>query len=434
MKNYLKIQSVGEIENGAFTLIGASTKRNDETKIGFYGSGLKYSISSLIRNNISFKIFSGEREINIETKRHDFRKDSFEVICVDGDKTSLTTNMGGDDWDNPFAPIREIYSNALDEDEDATLSSSFDLKGEIGKTTFYIEMTMDVTHFYKNINMYFCTQNENVLASNEYGSIYNSIDGDLRLFRKGILCRHDVRLKSLFNYNSPNFTINESRVISSNWIGQYYVSHIWKSVRNQDLILQLIKGMEGGNKGYFEHQIDWSSPISFSSEWGEVCSKLKFVPAELLMFAEESDLVGRIILPKSILIELYKQFNNLDILGLSPESKEPTFIIKKNPSTILVNKVIDALIILEKTNYKWRIKDGLNIEYVNFMSETTLAQAEKGVIYLSTKLDSHDVNSIAKIIIEENEHNITGYGDKTRNFQNHLFNLLFEELTTNKEN
>jgi len=56
MKTFLKIQSKGEIETEAFTLIGASSKRNDETKIGYFGSGLKYSIAALLRNNIDFKI------------------------------------------------------------------------------------------------------------------------------------------------------------------------------------------------------------------------------------------------------------------------------------------------------------------------------------------------------------------------------------------
>jgi hypothetical protein len=432
MKNYLRIQSAGEIEQGAFTLIGASTKRNDQTKIGYYGSGLKYSISSLIRNGIDFKIFSGDREVLISTENQSFRTDSFEVILVDGQKTSLTTNMGGSDWDNPFAPIREIYSNALDEDEDASLVKIQTTGGLQGFTTFYIEMTENVKHFYENVNAYFCNQNENVLASNDYGAIYPALENQIRLFRKNILCYHNSKMPSLFNYNSGNYTINESRVLSSGWVGQYYTGMIWKGCVNENLIETLINGMKGGNSGLYEHTIDWaSSGVRFSKEWNSVCSKMKFAPAEIVMYAEPNELEGRTILPKELLVELYRQFDDLDILGLSSKSNDVKFIIKETVSQILTNKVIDAISLLNKTNYKFRFDD-LDIKYVSFIDESALGMAENGVIYLSTKLDSHDVNSIAKIIIEENEHNKTGYGDKTRAFQDHLFNLLFEELTMPK--
>ena len=66
MKQFLKIQSSGEIEQEAFTLIGASSKRGDQTKIGYFGSGLKYSIAALLRNNIEFKVFQGEKEIEFK--------------------------------------------------------------------------------------------------------------------------------------------------------------------------------------------------------------------------------------------------------------------------------------------------------------------------------------------------------------------------------
>ncbi len=41
-------------------------------------------------------------------------------------------------------------------------------------------------------------------------------------------------------------------------------------------------------------------------------------------------------------------------------------------------------------------------------------------------------DEIAKIIIEENEHNKTGFSDETRNFQNHFINLYYNELMKNK--
>ena len=55
-KKYILVQNDEEIDILAFNLIGASTKRDDDNKIGFFGSGLKYSLAYALRNNIEIKI------------------------------------------------------------------------------------------------------------------------------------------------------------------------------------------------------------------------------------------------------------------------------------------------------------------------------------------------------------------------------------------
>lgn len=428
MKNYLKIQSKGEIEIEAFTLIGASSKRNDLSKIGYFGSGLKYSISALLRNNIEFKVFQGETEIKFETVDKSFRNEIYKAISVDGQETSMTTTMGGSDWDLPFAPIREIYSNALDEDDDAGLKKVSEIKGERGTTTIYIEMNENVDHFYENFNLYFCNKNPNVIHSNENASIYPAIDGDgIRYFRKGILCHHDEKEKSVFNYNSAFFDINESRVLSNHYGARAWIARSLKVCTNESVIKTLISTLQGGNSGYLEHKLDWSWWQKFSDEWFDICKNKKFIPAEMVMFAKPSQLEGRIILPKGLLIALFRQFPDLDILGLSEKQDGTDYIEDTAPSIILTDKVIDALGVLNKTRYTHRLVNP-NIVYANFCEKDTLGMAENGKIILSTKLESYDIDAIAKIIIEENEHNKTGFDDESRSFQNHLFDLYYDQL------
>ena len=431
MKNYLKIQSKGEIETEAFTLIGASSKRNDETKIGYFGSGLKYSIAALLRNNIDFKIFQGENEIIFDVVDKSFRNDVYKAISVNGKETSMTTTMGGSDWDISFAPFREIYSNALDEDSDVVLTKTTNLVGEIGTTTILIEMTSAMTDFYNNINEYFCDKNPNVLTTNKFGTIYpKATTGFTKLFRKGILCYEDTK-PALFSYNSPEFIINESRVLNSIQVASYAVAKIWKASKNEELISELINGLKGGNAGFYEHTLPFSTYELFTNEWHEVCKDLKFVPAEAIMFCKQRQLEGRIVLPKSLLIPLYRQFDDLDVLGLSKKNSDANYILEEEPSTILTDKVIDALAVLRATNYVSRMSK-IDISYVSFVENDILGLAENGKIFLSTKLEVEDIPYIAKIIIEENEHNLSGLGDETRYFQNHLFKLLFNELTSKK--
>ena len=431
--NYLKIQSKGEIETEAFTLIGASSKRNDKTKIGYFGSGLKYSIASLIRNEIDFKIFKGENLVLFDKVEKNFRNDTYHAISVNGQETSLTTTMGGKDWDLPFAPIREIYSNAIDEDEYASLVKSNEVKGQKGMTTIFIEYNENVQHFFENFNYYFCNRNPNVLHTNSSATAYpKTPEGDLRLFRKGILCYHDEKTKALFSYNSENFEINESRVLSNTYSALTEVSNFWKKCTNEGLIKQLINGLENANSGYYEHGLSFGTWQSeFSTAWFEVFKNMKCIPIEMLMFCDDKDKEGRVVLPIKLLKPLFERFPDLDILGLSKNTKGVNYIVDKNPSRILTDKVVDAISKLTKTRYKSRLNN-IDIEYVKFKDSHTLGLAHEGKIFLSTKLDVYSIDEISKIIIEENEHNITGFNDETREFQNHLFSLYFDELTNQK--
>lgn len=426
MKQYLEIKSFGEIDIQAFTLIGASTKKGDSTKIGMYGSGNKYSIATLLNQNIDFKVFSGEDEIVFTTKNQTFRDQDFKVILVNGVETSLTTTMGGNDWKNAFAPIREIYSNALDEDNDATIIKSSEFIAEKGYTKFHIELTEDVEHFYKNIHLYFCNTNPKVLYSSSHGSIFSNTDeNSIRVFRKGILSHFDNKNKALLHYNLDNIEINESRVVKYIWQIDYKLAILWKSCTNEELISTLLLRLNGSNSGFLEHKIEWSESEAFSDNWYSVCSGKKFAPVEYLEMFSEDELRNTYQLPMKFLKPLKEQFPDLQVLGMTSKT-DANFVITK-PNQILIDKVIDAMSKLNSTRYIHRF-DNPQIEYVKFFNQGTLGLADDNKIYLSTKLDSYSVDEIAKIIIEENEHNITGFEDETRSFQNHLFSLLYDQL------
>ena len=184
-KQFLQIQSKGIIDNKAMTLIGASTKTKDDSKIGQFGSGLNYSIASLVRQDIPFLIFKGNEEIKIGTKPVDFKDETFNVILIDGKETSFTDTMGAKDWVGAFPFIREIYANALDEDENATIKLVENIEMKDGYTTFIIEATEEVTEVINNFSSYFCKDETSLFKDEKKGSIHPKTESVV-VFRHGI--------------------------------------------------------------------------------------------------------------------------------------------------------------------------------------------------------------------------------------------------------
>ena len=431
---YLKIKSKGEIDLLAFTLLGGSTKVGDSSKVGMFGSGLKYAISSLMRNKIEFNVFSGTTEVEFTVKETKFRDNTFDVIYINGVETSLTTTMGGEDWDNSFAPIREVYSNALDEDTDATIDTSELPLGEKGHTIYYIEMTDGNRDFFINIEKYFINKSKNVLFTTRFGSVYHTQTGTIRQFRKGILARETRYTNSAYAYNSPLYKINESRVLANSYEAEFTDIRMWIECNSSFYLNQFIELIKMSNHGSYERSFDWDhyrimeGGVAFSEAWDKLVDENKFVAAEHYDILPEDDVKGRITLPLSLIAILQKNYGErIDILNAQSTGRGSVYSVAI-PSEVLINKVIDAMAILNSTEYKTRLTQP-TIIYAKFESPNILARAiGNNSMVLSVKMDTVETDKVAKIIIEENEHNVTGYEDETRNFQNHLFSLYFESI------
>ena len=206
---YIEIKNKGEMDINALVLIGASTKRGDNTKIGYFGSGLKYALAVLIRYGIMPKIFIGTKQVNITIEKKDFRGQEFNQIFIEGQPTSLTAEMGID-W-QPWFAIREIYCNALDEGE-ATLHMCEAIAPEEGTTSIYVENTGIFDELLMNWDKYFNVRRADLMLSVKGFKAFHGGD-DYIMYRRGVRVHHESRTKSLYHYDCPDVTINESRTL-----------------------------------------------------------------------------------------------------------------------------------------------------------------------------------------------------------------------------
>lgn len=190
--------------------IGNSPKRGDKSKIGMFGSGWKYALAWLIRNDCKPKIYSGLKEITIDTESIVTTKNMFDAIIVDGHKTSLTVQMGPE-WEGWMA-LREIFSNAIDEGGENIKIDYKEPALSEGTTTVIIPANGELMHCIDHFEEYFCF-NKTEHYKNNVGRVFIKRENSLMVvYRKGIRCYNVSHYQTKIDFDFYNIRINESRL------------------------------------------------------------------------------------------------------------------------------------------------------------------------------------------------------------------------------
>jgi len=212
--NKIVISNQGEIVAEDLMLIGSSTKRDQVGKIGMFGSGWKYALAWFLRNDVEIEIYSGKRRIDVSVEIILHRDKPTKVICVDGVKTSLTTDMGPK-W-NGWMALREVVSNAIDEGEhsiDTAWSPEVVLKE--GITQIIIPTNNELSEVMMGYDKYF-SFNRKTNFNYVGGRIFlKSNPSNRNIYRKGIRCYDDHQLESIMDFDFDEIEINESRLANS---------------------------------------------------------------------------------------------------------------------------------------------------------------------------------------------------------------------------
>jgi hypothetical protein len=423
----IKITSKGEIDERAFSLLGASSKRDDNTKIGMFGSGLKYSLAYLLRKEIKFKVFSGYREVKFTTEEEIFRDKSFNRIYVNGKETSLTTDMGMD-WQHWFV-MREIYCNALDESEGSItieeINSFEDITPIEDFTSFFISVDEDFNTIINNWDDYFSENRKDLIFHDDkFNQIYAGGEKVL-IYRKGIRCHSNPSTKALFHYDMSWININESRIIADDYEFRYNLVKFLKEIKDEKIVHRILYNIND----YWEKYLYWDCSWSFSDSWKNIIDDKYLIPFETAgLWDEEMKLLKGeyIVLPQSMIKSLKITFGaDIKVIGENGVNDS-----KGDKKVIEALDKKQSFMIKEATTF---LKEaGFDIKYpikiVKFHNPNVLGQADDSVIYLSEKLFNMGKRKLAAVIIEENEHNSTGWGDETREFQSHFIDLYLSSL------
>lgn len=428
MKKYILIQNEGEIESNSFELIGASTKRDDATKIGFFGSGLKYSVAFMMRNKIDFKIFSGNKELSFTTKPENLKDKVFDRICINGVSTSYTTTMGPT-WEYQWFVLREIYCNALDEGSCQMVKSTDIVEPSEGKTRIYIELTEPLQDIINNWDAYFSDEREPLFIADKVHTSYlysGGVNDQLvSVYRKtnGTLFRKGVRVsntdKYLFDYECAHVTINEDRTAKNPYAMTYAFASMAIMFVNEDWVYSVLRNEESAEYDSLrtttvngdENEEAW---LQFSKEYLLVVKEISGKYAQAITDSPKECLR----VPESFALDLKKRIPKISILGMgkvigdySMEEIEPT-----QKMNFLIKEVSKSL---EEMGYSIPY----HIKVAEFKEDKILGKADVDTktIYLADKVFDEGRRMVALTLMEETEHIRSNAGDETREFQDHIF-------------
>jgi hypothetical protein len=436
MKNYILIQNDGEIESNSFELIGASTKRNQEGKIGFFGSGLKYSIAYMMRKGIEFKVFSGENEMVFTTKPETLKDQTFDRICINGTSTSYTTTMGPT-WTEDWYVLREIYCNAVDESNCTLVKDTETVSPTAGKTRIYIELTEKLTNVVSEWDKYFSDEREPIfVAPKIYTSSIGYTDGSasksnyqpVSVYRKtnGVLYRRGVNVatkdKFIFDYEMQFIDINEDRT-AKNLSGLDYAFADMIGQMCDDEWVKCILRTGDDNEPCAEYQSTrWHVPDQTPSDrWVEFSETNLLVVKEVSgKFVDQISMTKKecFLIPAEFARYLKKALGGIVILGMGKVIGNSAFseVDKTAKMEYLLKEVLNSL-----SEMKYEVP--FDILVAEFTDEKVMGQADiQGkTIYISPQTFDMGRRELALTLMEETEHIRSGQGDETRAFQTHIF-------------
>jgi hypothetical protein len=265
-----------QLDMRAITVFGINSKPNSKSPIGFFGTGLKYAISVLVREKQDVRIYIGDKSYRFYTKDEDFRDKSFNFVYMDRsdrllfkqtERLPFTTELGKN-WEL-WQAFRELHSNTLDEGGDTENVDDFDTSGGggelqclIGSNEGHTLITVDGNAFdqvYHDIDNIFHPKasRNRTDAPLEYWH-----EPSKYLYYRGMRVM-ELEKPSLLTYNIlADLELTEDRTAKYSWQAEGIIRDY---VLKEDKDLEFLRAIVDAKEGSYEHRFDYKSSYQMPS-------------------------------------------------------------------------------------------------------------------------------------------------------------------------
>lgn len=390
----ISFQNDGEIDMRAVTTIGISAKEGD-SPIGYFGSGLKYAISVILRSGGAITVWSGLHRYVFAKAPVSVRGQDFEVITMteygpgcevgrEPRELGFTTRLGIN-WEG-WQAFRELYCNTLDEAGE-TIMDREGHKPREGATTIHVQGVVDIENAYTNRG--------GIVLTKEPDHRLEGVDvhpGESNhVYYRGILAA-ELQQQASFCYNvlTP-LVLTEDRTIKFPHLAHQAIAR--SIIRCEDP--RFLKQWLTSARDSFEHKLDLACT-------GERPSKAFLDAAEEVARAVE--------LPC-----------NLAVQGLLARYREAPAVQPAKLTPAQERQLEEAKAIVHAMGYDINKSPLIIVEHLGVGRLGTVLNK---AIVLSKRCFDMGVKTVAGTLMEEHLHLEYGFQDNSRDFQNYLIDRL----------
>lgn len=388
----------GEIDIRGACIAGLSAKA-DDSAIGFFGTGLKYSIACILRWGGEVTIYSGISKYSFDVEDIDFRGREFKQIRMNGTPLGFTTEYGKT-WEH-WQVFRELYANARDEGGNVSLSPESGHCPQSGATHILVTGVPELAACYAERDTIILPSTQH--WSESAGAVQMNRAPANFLYYKGVRVKGQ-KTRRMWNVLS-GLTLTEDRSLKDTF---YFHTKIRNFLSNHTSDEKLIEEMlrikyQSAGMGFEADVMSWwsPSPRTCSTSVSSVAAKL---------YAQDP--------------QTFKELREVAIAHDESLTSIGTVELTRRMTTMLdraKNLVSKFGFAKEVSTHEIVVRD---------LGPNVLGMYELGKITLSPKLFDQGTKQLVATLYEECFHARTAADDCTYNMQNQLFDII---ITLNEE-
>ena len=394
--SWVVFENDGEIDVRAVRTFGISVK-DKENPIGFFGTGLKYAIAILLRDNHLINISSGDKNYFFKEKDVNVRGKDFKVVAMNDEELSFTTRVGVN-WEM-WQAFRELYCNCLDESGKVYLAE-MPPTPQAGKTFVSVQGDAFRAHFHERDTIVLKLP-EPMLVSDGKVQIY---DKEARhLYYRGIRVEEFGNgKKSIFTYNViADQMLTEDRTLR---FAHYAYTECYRAIARMTDKAMIRKAILcDDDRDMKEKFFNYTQLLSMLDEISQ-----EFMEVVGLEYEANNDLLVPAVRSFYMEVKAKRSYK-------SKKSEKLTDVEKK--------QLDRAKLVCKKVYPDF---DHYPIIVVLTLGQNThaFADMEEKTIVLSKICFERGTKYLVSTLIEEYTHLKTGYDDHTRQLQAHLFDQI----------
>lgn len=376
-------ENKGEIDIRAIKTFGVSVK--SEGAIGFFGTGLKYAISILLREGQDITIFSGLNRYQFDRKTIQVTGQNFDIVCMNNEELGFTTKTGKT-W-KLWQAMRELYCNCTDEGGRHYQSDFEEMQGKEGMTRIFVNGRA-FEDIFSEIGLFILQTPPDVTT--KYCDIY--LNPSHSAYYKG------VRVKDDMGHCMATYNIKEQIDLTEDRTAKYSFQ-VNKSVENAIVTLddeRLIERLICAREGTYENELSFQNTTAKPSE--------KFL--NVCRYLAESQNIDL----NEAALSYAKKYTQID--SKPKEYKPLPHEIKQMERAIELLGIAGFGVLTYP------------IVYVESLGQGVYAQATEGKMFISKLCFTKGTKLIAHAFLEEHWHLQHGFRDHTREFQTFLFDNI----------